>query len=67
MQKFFIKDNQIEDNIVKIEGTDVNHITNVLRLKKDSQIQICNEETSKNYITKILEYDNRKNRLKSWD
>ena len=60
MQKFFIKDNQIEDNIVKIEGTDVNHITNVLRLKKDSQIQICNEETSKNYITKILEYDKEK-------
>ena len=60
MQKFFVKDNQIEDNIVKIEGTDVNHITNVLRLKKDSQIQICNEETSKNYITKILEYDKEK-------
>lgn len=60
MQKFFVKDNQIEDNIVKITSTDVNHITNVLRLKRDDQIQICNEDTSENYITKILEYDKEK-------
>lgn len=60
MQKFFVKSKQIEENIIKIIGTDVNHIINVLRLKKDDEIQICNEDTSENYIAKITEYDKEK-------
>ena len=60
MQKFFVKSEQIEKNIIKIIGTDVNHIINVLRLKKDDEIQICNEDTSQNYISKILNCDKEK-------
>ena len=60
MQKFFVKSEQIEENIIKIIGTDVNHIINVLRLKKDDEIQICNEDTSENYIAKITQYDKEK-------
>lgn len=60
MQKFFIKSEQIEENTIKIIGTDVNHIINVLRLKKDDEIQICNEGTSENYIAKITQYDKEK-------
>lgn len=34
MPKFFVSDNQIKnDNIIEIIGEDVNHISNVLRLK----------------------------------
>ena len=33
MQHFFIKQNQINDNEIKITGKDVNHIKNVLRCK----------------------------------
>lgn len=55
MYKFFVKENQIEENRVQIIGEDVNHIKNVLRLQNDDNIQICNLDTKKTYITKIIE------------
>ncbi len=57
MQKFFVKSSQIEDDEIRIIGTDVNHIINVLRLKVDDEIQVCNEETRQNYICKINNYN----------
>lgn len=59
MQKFFVKSNQIEENKVKIIGTDVKHIISVLRLKQGDEIQICNEETSQNYICNIENYNEK--------
>lgn len=53
MSKFFIKSNQISNNNIKIIGEDVNHIKNVLRLKIDDDIKICDSETSINYICSI--------------
>ena len=35
MSKFFVKDNQINNNSINIVGEDVNHISNVLRMKKE--------------------------------
>lgn len=55
MPKFFVKSNQINKNEITIKGTDVNHIVNVLRLKINDEIHICNEETGDNYNTKIEE------------
>lgn len=55
MYKFFVKENQIEENRVQIIGEDVNHIKNVLRLQNDDNIQICNLDTKKTYITKIIQ------------
>lgn len=61
MQKFFVKDNQIKGEIIEILGEDVNHIINVLRLKKEDEIQICGVEgIIQNYIVKIVEYDKEK-------
>lgn len=61
MQKFFVKDNQINGEIIEILGEDVNHIINVLRLKKEDEIQICVVEgIIQNYIVKIVEYDKEK-------
>lgn len=61
MQKFFVKDNQINGEIIEILGEDVNHIINVLRLKKEDEIQICvTEGISQNYIVKIVEYNKEK-------
>ena len=34
MQKFFVEDKQIYDNKIEIVGSDCNHISNVLRMKK---------------------------------
>ena len=42
MPKFFVKDEQVDGENIKIVGEDVNHIVNVLRLKKEDEVQICN-------------------------
>lgn len=55
MYKFFVKENQIEENRIQIIGEDVNHIKNVLRLQNDDNIQVCNLDTKKTYVTKIIE------------
>ena len=55
MRKFFVKSEDICGNNIKIIGTDVNHIKNVLRLKEGEKIQIANQDTSENYICEILE------------
>ena len=55
MPKFFVKNNQIEGIIINIVGTDVNHIANVLRLKIDDKIHVCNEDNGINYKSKIIE------------
>lgn len=55
MRKFFVKNENVENETIKIVGTDVNHIKNVLRLKLGSQIEICNQETQENFICEITE------------
>lgn len=54
MPKFFVKDNQVENNKISIIGTDVNHIKNVLRLNVKNQLEICNTEKSQNYLCEIV-------------
>lgn len=59
MPKFFVKNEQIKDNEITILGEDVKHIANVLRLKKEDEIQICNLDTKMNYIANINEIDKK--------
>lgn len=54
MSKFFVKEEQISNNKIKIIGEDVNHISNVLRMKKNDELQICNQATGENYLSKII-------------
>ena len=58
MSKFFVKNSQINNDIVRIIGEDVNHIKNVLRLNIDDDIQVCNIDTSKNYACGISKISN---------
>ena len=55
MPKFFVKNNQIEKDLIKIEGQDVKHIKNVLRQKVGEEIIICNSSEQKNYLCEIEE------------
>lgn len=55
MAKFFVKEEQIQQDQVKIQGEDVNHIVNVLRLKKKDDIIINNTDTGVSYYTEIVE------------
>ena len=56
MSKFFVKTEQINNNDIVIIGDDVNHIINVLRIKKTDEIQICNQDTGDNYNAEIVNY-----------
>lgn len=62
MPKFFVKQNQVNNNNITIIGDDVRHIINVLRKNKNDEINICNSDTSDNYIAKIIDFD--KNSIK---
>lgn len=53
MPKFFINKDQIDEEKIKIVGTDVNHIKNVLRHKEGDLLTICNTSNKKDYICEI--------------
>lgn len=40
MYRFFVTQNQVEDTVIHIQGSDVNHIKNVLRMKVGEEILI---------------------------
>lgn len=60
MQKFFVENNQIENKQIIIIGEDVKHISNVLRMQKNDELQICNKTTCENYLVKIIEFQKDK-------
>ena len=55
MPRFFIKNEQMQDNSITILGEDVKHIKNVLRKELGDIIEICNQETGKAYKCEIIE------------
>ena len=55
MPKFFITNNQIEKDKIYLTDADVNHIANVLRKQVGDEINVCNMETSNNFLCKIEE------------
>jgi len=58
MYKFFVKQNQIENDKITINNNDVNHIKNVLRLSEGEKIEISNSDNGESYICKILNFEN---------
>lgn len=58
MSKFFVRDEQIENNIVKIQGPDVNYIKKVLRQKIEDEIIVCNSDKEKTYLCDIKKIEN---------
>ena len=60
MPKFFVRDDQINDNKIDIIGEDVNHISNVLRMKVGDEFQICNSDTTENYDVEIKSFEKEK-------
>ena len=61
LQKFFVESNQIdtENNLIFINGEDVNHIKNVLRCVIGEHIEICEKsDTPSKYVVEIKEISN---------
>lgn len=51
---FYVKDDQMMDDEIRITGSDVNHIKNVLRKKINDELEVCDESQNR-YFTKIRE------------
>lgn len=60
MPKFFVTDDCINNNEIKIIGKDVNHIKNVLRKKIGDKLTICNAELSTDYLCEIKKIEEEK-------
>ena len=58
MSRFFVEDRQIENNIVKIRGADVDYIKKVLRQKIEDEIIVCNSNNEKTYLCDIKKIEN---------
>lgn len=58
MSKFFIPRENIKEDILIIDGEDVNHITKVLRYKEGDEIT-CSDGMGNDYIAKITSFDKR--------
>lgn len=57
MYQFFVEPHQIYDKIVRIEGDDVNHIKNVLRMKIGEELSVSNGMDGKEYRCGIVSMD----------
>lgn len=53
MPKFFVAENQINNNKITIIGNDVSHIKNVLRQKSGDKITICDTSKEQDYLCEI--------------
>lgn len=56
MYHFFIQAYQVRDDKIKIEGSDVNHMRNVLRMKEGEQVAVTDED-SVEYQCRIAQLD----------
>jgi len=57
MHQFFVEPHQISDKVVRIEGADVNHIKNVLRMKNGEELSVSNGVDGKEYRCGIVAMD----------
>lgn len=55
MYQFFVEDGQVGTDSVTIEGSDVNHIKNVLRMKQGEKVRISTS-SGKNYFGTIADF-----------
>ena len=55
MYHFFVSPSQIGEKEIRIEGSDVNHIKNVLRMKPGEELRLCNGLDNKDYRCEIAE------------
>ncbi len=58
MQHFFVNGSQVKDGLIYIEGSDVNHMKNVLRMKIGEQLEINDGENHK-YLGHIISIDSQ--------
>lgn len=53
MYRFFVSPDQIGEREITIEGSDVNHIVHVLRMKPGEELRLCTGQDEKDYRCRI--------------
>ncbi|MBI9008813.1 MAG: 16S rRNA (uracil(1498)-N(3))-methyltransferase [Tenericutes bacterium] len=56
MQRYFIKDEQINDLLVTISGSDFHHIKNVMRFKVGTNVTVVSY-SGKTFLTELITFD----------
>ena len=54
MHHFFVNPEQVEDGLIRITGSDVNHIKNVLRIKQGEEM-LVSDGTGRDYLCQAEE------------
>lgn len=57
MYQFFVPPHQIQGNTILIEGSDVNHIKNVLRMKVGEELAVSNGQDGREYRCSIAAFE----------
>ena len=57
MYQFFVQPEQIQGKTIRITGSDVNHMKNVLRMKPGEEISVSNGADGKEYRCGIESID----------
>lgn len=63
MHHFFVTPGQILEREILVEGTDVNHITNVLRMEKGEEVHVSDGQGGKVYRCEIAAFEEENVRL----
>ena len=59
MHQFFTEPSDIEGRLIRITGSDYNHIKNVLRLKKGEEVSVVLQGEDKEYRCEIEDFDEK--------
>ena len=56
MQHFFVTPEQVKGDLIFVEGSDVNHMKNVLRMRLGEEVTIS-DGNNRQYLCEIKEYE----------
>ncbi|MCR4956531.1 MAG: 16S rRNA (uracil(1498)-N(3))-methyltransferase [Lachnospiraceae bacterium] len=60
MYQFFVKEQQISEQKVYIEGNDYNHLKNVVRMKVGETFRVSTLDSNKNYMCSLKGFENER-------
>ena len=63
MQHFFVDASQVSEETIRIEGTDVNHMKNVLRMRIGEEVTVSDGQ-GKEYLCQVRDFEEEQVQLK---
>lgn len=63
MQHFFVTPSQVDDGVIYIKGSDVNHMKNVLRMRLGEEVTVS-DGNNRQYICQVEDYEGERAVLK---